>query len=262
MILVLSGTREAREAIHLLQEQGYPILATTVGSYARELIRENDDVAVREGALSAGELEELLIRGDVSLVVDATHPFAVRISQLAMEICGRLQVPYLRFERAGTILEPDAEGIIRVNTMEEAATVAAAEAQVKPVKVFLTVGSNQLEIFCRMLPLECLVARVLPQSGVLEKCEALGLQPKQIVALQGPFDKKLNRELFRHYRAGVVVTKDSGPTGGVGEKIEAARELEIPVIVVSRPALEYPLVAREGEELLRLANSLCRRKEK
>jgi len=249
MILVLSGTADGREIAAALKEQGFEVLVSAATAYGGLLQRRDTaGIAVREGALTRKALEGLLDGEGIKAVVDATHPFASSASRAAIEACRGKGVPYLRYEREETALGLYGEegGLVAVSSFAEAAEKAR---QVEGA-VFLTVGSRHLAEFCRVIPPERLVVRVLPQSEVLKKCEDLGLLPRSIVAMQGPFSRELNREMFRQYRAGVVVTKDSGRTGGTLEKIAAARDLGIPVVLVRRPAVEYPLVVRDKDELL------------
>ena len=53
-----------------------------------------------------------------------------------------------------------------------------------------------------------------------------------------------------YYGAQLVLTKESGDIGGFKEKIEAALELEIPVIVLARPQINYPVMVHSSEEVV------------
>lgn len=246
MILVLSGTQDGREIVRVLRQKGCQVMASTVTEYGKFLLQEKDDILVIEGGLKPQDMEELLITKGITTVVDATHPFAVQVSRMAVDICSRIKIFYIRYEREKTTLAPQKEGIIWTDSFQDAAHKASRYKG----NVFLTIGSNHLEEFCKIIPVARLIARVLPQSKVLKKCEELGFYPSQIVALQGPFSPELNKELYLRYQAGVMVTKDSGKTGGTEDKVAAAGELGIPAIIVGRPAVLYPLVVQERDKLL------------
>ena len=79
------------------------------------------------------------------------------------------------------------------------------------------------------------VARVLPVPESLAACAAAGLEPRDIVAMQGPTTAELDAALLRHLGASVLVTKDSGDAGGLGEKLRAAELAGATAIVVERP---------------------------
>lgn len=251
MILVLSGTKDGREIVTRLSQLGRAVLATTVTGYGKGLIQKNNEVDVVDGGLDAEELAELIKEKNINMVVDATHPFAQQVSKMAMEVCNKLNCTYLRYEREETHYQYE-QNLIVVDSFFQAARQAAKYEG----KVFLTVGSNNLHYFCREIPVERLIARVLPLSSVMKKCEELGFNPGSIVALQGPFNKELNKNLFLHYQADIVVTKDSGKIGGVEDKLEAAKELNIPVIMIKRPALNYERVVRNIDELLQVVENI------
>ena len=61
---------------------------------------------------------------------------------------------------------------------------------------------------------------------------------------------EMNCQMFKEYRADVVVTKDSGVIGGVPEKITAASKLNLPVLLIERPAVNYPNVANDMDKVI------------
>ena len=71
----------------------------------------------------------------------------------------------------------------------------------------------------------------------IKKCLEMGIPSKNIIAMQGTFSKEFNESMMKEYHVQLVVTKESGETGGTPSKIEAAIKLEIPVIVVKRPII-------------------------
>ena len=197
-------------------------------------------LTVSAGALDEAALTALAARAGVRCVVDATHPYATGISATARQVCRRLALPYVRYERAASPL-PGYEKLQVAADWPAAAEAAAAGGRV----IFLAVGSRHLDIFVRHPALQGkrLVARVLPDAAVLNHCLALGLTPADIVAMQGPFSQAMNRAMFRHFDAQVLVTKNSGAVGGTDSKISAAISLRMAVVVVARPAVPYGRVA-------------------
>lgn len=246
MILVLAGTRDGREIAAGLHAAGYEVMVSVVSDYGRDLA-EQSGVRAQAAALTEGELECFIREKGISLVVDATHPFAVNVSSNASRAADRAGVPCIRYERPLSEL-PDYPLLLVAKDMEEAAGKAVAAGKT----VFLTTGSHTLPLFraaaegtdCR------LIARVLPQPDVIAACLAAGFTPGDIVALQGPFSLALNRVLFQEFGADVMVTKNSGPVGGTDTKIAAAMELGMTVVVVQRPASCGGRVAGSWPELL------------
>ena len=231
MILVLAGTSEGREAAAALEKEGHKVMAATATAYGGELLRKDFQGEISTKPLDRGAMTELIDQQGITKIVDATHPFAEEVSKNAREACRQAGIEYERLEREGSDLETG-KGVISARDTEEAVQIASGHKG----NIFLTVGSSKLEHYTRSLDSERLIVRILPVKASLEKCLDLGIPPKNIIAMQGPFDEEINRLLFRRYRAGLVITKDSGPTGGVAEKINAARALDIPVILISRPS--------------------------
>jgi precorrin-6A/cobalt-precorrin-6A reductase len=209
------------------------------------------------GRRNQEELATLLRQQGIALLIDATHPFAQEASRNARAAATITGIPYIRFERPSTDLSTDfmmAEGASIIHTVadyDEAAAKAAALGDV----IFLAIGSKNLAPFRQAVGQAVgealakrqkrLIARVLPDPTVIKKCLDLGFWPADIVAMQGPFSRELNRALLEHFHAQVLVTKESGPTGGTPEKIQAAHDLGLPVVLIKRPQLDYGLVVRD-----------------
>lgn len=236
MILFLAGTSDARELAVLLKNQGYPLVATVVTDSAASSLHEQG-IETRVGRLPIGEMVDFAKERGVAVIVDATHPFAEEASKNAMACAEQLGVGYLRYERETRdyVNHP----LVQIVPDYEAAALAAKE---RKGVVMLTTGSKTLAVFTKHLlgdPDIRLVARMLPRLDNMEKCEALGVPQKNIVAMQGPFSKELNATLYQHYGVDVMITKESGQVGAVDEKLQAALEMNIFTIMIDRPKLAY-----------------------
>jgi precorrin-6x reductase len=237
MMLVLAGTRDGRDLAAALVAAGWQVLASAATPYGAELLRTaTPGLVVREGRLDRAALEELLRSGQVQGLLDATHPFAVEVSRLAREAALNCGVPYLRWERPPAAL-PDSPLVHVVSDWPEAAEQLAA---LGARQVFLAVGVKPLSAIINHPALAgCrFTVRVLPVSESLDTCRRLGLSPGQIVAFQGPGTVRLNEALLEACDAEAFVVKESGGEGGTAEKVRAALNLNIPVVVVGRPAAD------------------------
>jgi precorrin-6A/cobalt-precorrin-6A reductase len=234
-IIIIAGTQDARRIIEALQSLKLQIHATVATELGRVFLEAYPHIRIHSGRRDAREMAELIRAVRAVALIDASHPFAAAVSANAISACRDTGVAYLRYEREAT--PGNAGNLIPAADFN----VAAAQVAAFPGNILLTIGSNHLETFVAAIPdyRERLYVRVLPESRVLAKCEACGLTARQIFALQGPFTEMMNLELYRHCRAAVIVTKDSGATGGNPEKISAAARLKLPVIMVARPSLDY-----------------------
>ncbi|WP_339167508.1 precorrin-6A reductase [Brevibacillus sp. FSL L8-0520] len=236
MILVLAGTSDARELALLIKETGYDLLATVVTDNAAKSIEEAG-LPVQVGRLTSADIEALIREKGFQAVVDASHPYAEEASKNAMVGAEAAGVPYIRYERESA-QSPGHEKIIFAEDYVQAAEIAAEKRGV----IMLTTGSKTLKIFSDRLlglPDTTLVARMLPRTDNMQKCEELGIEQKNIVAMQGPFSKELNKALYDHYKVTLMITKESGKVGAFDEKVEAALEMGIETIVIARPKIDY-----------------------
>ncbi len=248
MIFVTAGTQDGRELAGFLLGSGYEVTASVVSQYGGELLEEyqNRGLVVNKKPLDENALEQYIQQHAIDLFVDASHPYAVNVSANAMTACHAQGIPYIRYERRESAVTYKKAYLVQ--TYEEAAQKAAELGK----NVFLTTGSRNLEVFAQSSALQdcVLTARVLPEPDVVAGCIGLGFLPGQIIAMQGPFSKELNMELYKKYKAEVIITKNSGQVGGTDTKFAAAKELDLPVVLINRPKIPYDHLAQSFAEVL------------
>ncbi|HZK18142.1 MAG TPA: precorrin-6A reductase [Clostridia bacterium] len=258
MILVLAGTAEGRQTARLLRESGLRVTVSVVTGYGAELHHMDETGAgIIQGTFDGGSLARLLREKRVSAVVDATHPYAAEISRLAIEAAAVCDAEYIRLERESCRLPPST--LVKWFT-----DIAEIESFLrKGLNVFSTMGSKNLSLLSPIVDGmgANLTVRVLPVVKSLEACKSVGINPANIVAAKGPFPKYLNKALFKYYRADLVLTKESGSTGGFREKVEAALELDIPVLVQTRPKINYPRLVNTPRDVVNYLNCVKRNRK-
>ena len=247
MILFLAGTKDAREVALALTREGYKLLNCVVTEEAAANLREQG-LLVKVGRLSAEEIGELIVNNGITALIDATHPFAELASKNAIAGARQAGVPYLRYERQ-SISYRGQEKLLFADSYQEAVELARQLTG----NILLATGSKTLEIFTEHLadtPDVNLFIRLLPTSENIAKCQRLGLDKRQIIAMQGPFSYELNLAMFRHYQINGLVTKETGTEGSLDEKVRAATALGITTIIINRPKVDYPQVYSTVEGLL------------
>jgi len=190
------------------------------------------NVQVIAARLSQEGMVELLRSGGFDYCIDATHPYAVIVTENIRAACAAAGVSHLRLVR------PASDGLNGVTQVPDAAA-AAALLKTGSSKILLTVGSKDLEAFTsiRGYRKRCYV-RILPMTESLSKALSLGYAAANIICMQGPFDEQTNLAMLNMTGAGVLVTKDSGDIGGYAAKVQAAQKLGCEVIVITRPQAE------------------------
>ncbi len=245
---MLAGTSDARALALDIKNEGHQLLTTVVTeNAAAEMTKAG--IPVHVGRLPVDEMIRLIQEHRATIVVDASHPFAEEASKNAMEAAKQLGLPYIRYERESQSF--DYEKLTVVSSYKEAAKIAATKQGV----VMLTTGSKTLQVFTEELldkPDIRLIARMLPRLDNMEKCEQLGFPQKNIIAIQGPFSKDFDQALYKQYGVTVMITKESGKVGSVDEKVEAAKELGIEIIMIARPKMDYGVSFSEFPPIINL----------
>ncbi len=210
MILVLSGTSDGRAIVDMLLNKNYKVIVTTATDYGGLLMEPNKNLKVVSKRLSPSDMKDLILKEGVKCVLDATHPYAAVVSQNAMDACERMNIPYLRYERENSELDKNKKILYCKDYNEVIELIDDLEGN-----VLLTTGSKDLNRFKQVDFKSRLFARVLPVVDSLEKCFDIDLLPKQIIAMQGPFTKDLNKAMIQQHNIQILVTKDSSKAGGL-----------------------------------------------
>lgn len=252
MIFVLAGTQDGRELVQELIKAKYPVIASVVSEYGKQLLADTQ-LQINDKPLDLLELEQFIIDKKINLLVDASHPYAVNVTKNAILVCQKMNIPYIRYERPALSM-PVYDKLYFVDAYQAAAKQSALLGET----IFLTTGSRNLKTFKQSPYLEKhhLIARVLPDAQVLTECLELGFLAKDIIAMQGPFSHELNIELYKKYHAEVIVTKNSGKIGGTDTKITAAIEMNLPIVMIDRPTIDYAASTATYDEVLALIKKM------
>ena len=244
-ILIFSGTSEGRALSEGLAARGIPHTVFVATEYGELMMHDDPLVEVRQGRLDEAEMEALFrsagaedrsaagaeVPGGLK-VYDATHPFAVEVTENIRSACEKAGAEYIRIlrDRAG---EAGQAGAVRY--FSSAAECAEALAEV-PGNILLTTGSKELSVFAGVSGLgDRLYARVLPSADSIRLCSEAGLEGRHVIAMHGPFSKDLNKAIIDQYSIDILVTKETGSAGGYPEKLAAAAECGINAFVIGRP---------------------------
>ncbi|MDP4209862.1 MAG: precorrin-6A reductase [Bacteroidota bacterium] len=240
MLWIIGGTINAREIAALLVQKGMDVLLTTTTPLGSELA-QMPGLEVCCGALDSEAMVSLIREKKISTILDASHPFATEVSTNAMQVAIETGTRYLRFERKSE----EYDGVQYFQSYEEMLQYL----QIKEGNVLLTIGSKHVGVFSS-LGNERLFARVLPVASSIEQCQAAGISAKHIIGIGGVCSEELNLAIMREYSIRYLVTKDSGDEGGIPEKLAAARSLDVEVLMLQRPKLDYPEMVSSYEEVI------------
>jgi precorrin-6A/cobalt-precorrin-6A reductase len=219
-ILILGGTAEARQLAAALVADGADVVSSLAGRVSSPSLPAG---RVRVGGFGGVDgLADYLRREPVSAVVDATHPFAARMTQNAVQAGNLVGTPLVRLERPGWREHPRSNSWTWV--ADAAAARAAAESASRP---FLATGRQSLPDFQAWADREVLVRLVDPPAASLPR-------HWKIILSRGPYGYAGERKILTEHGIDVILTKDSGGTHTVA-KLDAAGDLGIPVVIIARP---------------------------
>ncbi|PKO82982.1 MAG: precorrin-3B C(17)-methyltransferase [Betaproteobacteria bacterium HGW-Betaproteobacteria-11] len=252
---VFSGTSDGNALAREIAGRGTPVVlsaATTYGGEVAKRVAQQSfsGIHVLAGRRGIEMRRQDLRRSEAKVIVDATHPYAEEMSRQLMALAQELALPYLRFERPGNLTAQSAQGTEVCDSMDTAARLAIKRSK----RIFLATGSKDLATFLNTEGAsECeWFVRITPEPDFLRQALSLGMPASHICSMQGPFSSAFNEALWRDWGIDCVVTKDSGEAGGYGAKSAAAAALGIPLLVVRRPQINYPLIAADVAGVLEL----------
>jgi precorrin-6A/cobalt-precorrin-6A reductase len=233
-ILILGGTTEASALAQLLA--GDPRFEATLSLAGRTSTPRPQPLPARSGGFGGVDgLVRYLENSRTETVVDATHPYADQMSAHAVEACRQTGVPLVSLVRPPWMPQ-QGDDWRNVATTEAAALALGAT----PRRVFLAIGRQELPVFAKA-PQHHYLARVIEVPHEI-------LPPDLVlIEARGPFDLAAETTLLRDEKIEVVVSKNAGSTATYA-KIEAARALGLPVIMIARPEKPAGQVVTCAEE--------------
>ncbi|MEN0105164.1 MAG: cobalt-precorrin-6A reductase [Pseudomonas sp.] len=233
-VLLLGGVSEALALARHLQPGDIYSLAG-LGRVPEDL-----PCVVRVGGFGGAEgLARFIAENEVELLVDATHPYAAQISANAARAAALAQVPCWALRRPGWQAQA---GDDWREVADWAALIHSLEAFQRPL---FTLGREPLEHLGEIPEHQHWTVRCLQGQDATPRAEIIGAR--------GPFTLESERELFARLRCDVVISKNSGSVA-TEPKLQVARELGLPVLILRRPPL--PVVDRQFSDIDALLSAL------
>jgi precorrin-6A/cobalt-precorrin-6A reductase len=234
--LILGGTGDANQLANALARAHIDAIYSYAG---RTQIPLGHSVPVRVGGFGGAQgLADFIKQDNITHVIDATHPFAAEMSRNAVESCAIAGVPLIALERVPW-QRMAGDKWIDVDDID-GAVAALPEAR---AAVFLAIGRQHLAPFAAKPQHAYTLRFVDTPNGTLPLPDA------DAIVSRGPFTLESDRELMRSRGIEWLVARNSGG-GGARAKIDAARELGLPVIMIARPLLPERKQAESIEDVL------------
>ena len=244
-LVIFSGTSDGNKLCQWFSKQNITADVYVATEYGEQVMPKMEGINIHIGRLNTFQMAEIIDNN--TCVIDCTHPYASEVTINIKTVCEQKNAKYLRFLRESLLYD---ENIISVKNTQDAVNWLSNTSG----NILLTTGSKELE-FYKKIPnyQERLFVRVLPTASVLQKCESLGFKGSHIIAMQGPFSQEMNVAMLKQINAEILVTKDSGKSGGFIEKQQAAKQANVKMLMIERPLSENGLTLKQiKDEILKL----------
>lgn len=279
-IWLVGGTSESATLAKALVEYQLPCTVTVTTEAAKGLYPVSPLLRIWVGCLDAQQLSQFLPEQKIIVILDASHPYAIEISRLAIQVATETQIPYLRYDRP-KCQPPFAprhemkQSSVRHKVGREAFTqhdqakLSQNQGKISQLtsnnfeklsptiildnfeslvtgdylrgeRVMLTSGYKTLHLFQSWQNFSTLFARILPSPESVQAALNAGFTPDRLIAIRPPISANLEKALWQHWDISLVVTKASGVAGGEDIKRSLAAELAIKLVIIQRPKFDYP----------------------
>ena len=238
-VLLLGGTSESRWISKMLLTQSMEVVGSVTTPSARGLFVPGVK-KVFVGNFTDKSLEEFIKTNAVETVLDATHPFAVKISKTAMRVCRGIGIFYVRYER------PRFQGDFSfVPSLESVAEVWSK----RPGNALVATGAKKVQPFLRPELQGRVFFRLLKTEFGRTAVKQVGLAREQIWWDDPNPSAASVREFLSAHQIRCAVIKDSGPQGIALTLAEICPAMGIRLYVLQRPKIQYPLICSSPQEL-------------
>ena len=236
-VILFGGTDEGHKIADFLRGKNISHIVCVATEYGAKMI---DNKNVRVGRMDTEEMQKFFVEHKAKIVVDATHPYADKVTENIKNTC---TCRYIRVIRG----DDKTDFGISFDSIKSAVEFL----KTTEGEILITTGSKEIAEFAELS--DRAYARVLPTEESVRLCLDAGFKSERIISAKPPFSKEENARIIREKNIKYLVTKRTGKSGGFLEKIEAAKENGAECIIINRPTEETGLTVEETKrEILEL----------
>jgi len=239
MILIFGGTTEGRKAAATCDEAAKPFYYSTKGVMQKVKTAHGIHII---GAMDEETMNSFCKEKNIRLIVDAAHPFAEMLHTHIACVSEQLSIPVVRYERT---YPEQTKDLFWFNSYGEVVDYLQKN---KIDNLLALTGVNTISKLKKYWEHHNCWFRILDRDESHLIVEKEGFPLDKIIYYRQGEDEQ---NLFDKLKPEAIITKESGESGGFNDKIKAARQLGIPVLVVKRPALSSSFISVYGDNGLR-----------
>ncbi len=252
-ILVFGGTTEGRQIAEYCHNNQIQSMVSVTSEYGKKMLPVSPYVQILCDRMDCEQMKKLILDHDISCVIDATHPYAKDATENIKMACSGIGIACYRVVREMETDEKKKSDMLQMfDSLEEMIRFLVDTTG----RIFVTTGSKEMRAFCAIPHFrERIVLRVLDVADIVRQAVEMGYDARNIIAARGPFSVDENKAQFEQSHAEYLVTKDGGVAGGFPEKLEAAKQCGMQVMVLKRPR-------EKGYHVMQICDILMREKER
>lgn len=236
-VILFGGTDEGHKIADFLKEKKVNYIVCVATEYGANMVGNKN---VHTGRMDEGEMRSFFSGHKPKLVIDATHPYADKVTENIKKACDCKYIRIMR-EDNKTDFGKDFDDI----------ESAAGYLKTTEGNILFTTGSKEAKAFACFT--DRAYIRVLPTVEAKELCREAGFGEDRIIAKMPPFTEKENADLINRFNIKYLVTKRTGAAGGFTEKADAAKKNGAECIIINRPTEEKGITVEECmREILKL----------
>jgi precorrin-6x reductase len=250
MILVFGGTTEGKKVAGILERHAYPYCYSTKTAVD---FQQGDHGTYRHGAFTAAALQSFCRQQGVKVIVHASHPFAAVLHTTIHESAQALSLPVLRFERS----YPQRQEHPLVHYFGSYDAALAWLEQHPVARLLALTGVQTIAPLRSYWQSHDTIFRILPRDTSLALAKQAGFPEDKLILEMPGDDLQQELSLIEAYRPGAILTKESGESGFISIKIQAALQSNIPILIIERPTLPASFIpVRDEASLMNQLNGL------
>jgi len=247
MILVFGGTTEGKQVIEVLNTLQLPFVYSTKTTISAEL---GNYGVYRSGAFSKEELDVFICEYKIKMIIHASHPFAEVLHKTIESSAKENTILVYRLQRVYPEKKID-ENVLYVKNYQDLELLLTNNFLTKKA-LFLT-GVQTIERLSYFWKLQTSYFRILDRQLSINIALKSNFPKEQLIL--GMPNKKVSEEIKLIHQLGIdlLITKESGESGALSVKIQAAKECSIPIIIIEKPVLPTYFSLFETKEKLQSA---------
>ncbi len=241
MLLIFGGTTEGKLAVKVCDAAGKDFFYSTKTPVKNFESAHGKPVF---GAMEVSDIIKFCKTNEISLIIDAAHPFALVLHSNIDNATQELNLPVIRLERLYNT-DNKHNNIKYFDSFQSLLTFIMDNPE---EKLLALTGVNTIAKLKPYWQKHSTIFRIMNRQDSIDEVKKHKLSFSQIIYYNKDEDEI---ELYNKIKPTAIITKESGNTGGYDKKLSAAQQLNIPVFVIKRPKLSPNFIVVHGEHGLR-----------